>query len=60
MLVLILFVVSGFCIKAPAASGNITSEECMSVKEEAIDVKIEDQDVGLSEPRYKHNSFMIH
>ncbi|KAG2115677.1 hypothetical protein BD769DRAFT_1673020 [Suillus cothurnatus] len=39
-----------FRIKAPAASGNATSEERMSVKEEAIDVKIEDQDVGLSEP----------
>ncbi|KAG1857768.1 hypothetical protein F4604DRAFT_1931248 [Suillus subluteus] len=37
-----------FRIKTPAASGNGTSEEHMSVKEEAINVKIEDQDVGLT------------
>ncbi|KAG2092109.1 uncharacterized protein F5147DRAFT_779729 [Suillus discolor] len=34
----------------PAASGSAISEERMSVKEEVIGVKIEDQDVGLSEP----------
>ncbi|KAG2092165.1 uncharacterized protein F5147DRAFT_779792 [Suillus discolor] len=39
-----------FRIKDPAASSSAISEERMSVKEEVIGVKIEDQDVGLSEP----------
>ncbi|KAG1834202.1 hypothetical protein EV424DRAFT_1341494 [Suillus variegatus] len=49
-----------FQIKDPAASGSAISEECMSVKEEVIGVKIKDQDVGLTlSVLYPHATYLL-